>query len=310
MSNLESPGLPITDRAPSIARLLLVADAAVAHVRDLPPVVRAMIDSAGEVYVVTPTLPGRLAWLADDVDGFRHVADERLDVVLDHMRSIAGNVHGVAGRGSVLAAVADAVMNFAPDRILLALRTPEHANWQERRLSEHIEDRFGVPVTTYAVDAAGHTATADGPLLLCYDGSADAAHAIARASALFPGRSGLVATVWQEPLASIGRIGWSEEPPSMVDVGEPDRYAAESAARVAADGVRIAERAGLDAQPLVVHGQHPIWKTIVDVADRHDAAAIVMGSRGLTGLGSKLIGSVSTAVVGHAARPTLVIRGR
>ena len=31
---------------------------------------------------VTPTLPGRLAWLADDVDRFRHIADERLDTVL------------------------------------------------------------------------------------------------------------------------------------------------------------------------------------------------------------------------------------
>jgi hypothetical protein len=26
--------------------------------------VRGLIDAAGEVYVVTPTLPGRLAWLA------------------------------------------------------------------------------------------------------------------------------------------------------------------------------------------------------------------------------------------------------
>ena len=39
---------------------------------------RAVIDAAAELYVVTPTLPGRLAWLADDVDRVRHIADERL----------------------------------------------------------------------------------------------------------------------------------------------------------------------------------------------------------------------------------------
>ena len=33
-----------------------------------------------------------------------------------------------------------------------------------------------------------------------------------------------------------------------------------------------------------------------------------MGSRGLTGLRSMLLGSVSSAVVHHADRPTLVIR--
>ena len=51
-----------------------------------------------------------------------------------------------------------------------------------------------------------------------------------------------------------------------------------------------------------------MWKTILDIADRHGAAMIVMGSRGLTGVRSMLLGSVSNAVVHHADRPTLVIR--
>lgn len=162
------------DRSRSIERLLFIADAAVADVDELPPVVRAMIDEASEVYVVTPTLPGRLAWLADDVDGFRHVADKRLDTVLDHLRSIGTHASGLAGRGSVSLVIADAVAAFHPNHVLIALRSPEHANWQERRMSEHLEERFRLPVTTYAVDQSGHTPTAAGPLLLCYDGSADA----------------------------------------------------------------------------------------------------------------------------------------
>jgi nucleotide-binding universal stress UspA family protein len=308
MSNSGPPTPSMTDRASAIGRLLFVADAAVADARDLPPAARALIESASAVYVITPTLPGRLAWLADDVDRFRHVADERLDKVLGHMHSIGTDAHGVAGRGSVLTAIADAVADSAPDHIVLALRSSEHANWQEHHLTEHIEDRFRLPVTTYAVDAAGHTATADGPLLLCYDGSADATHAIERAGALFPGRSALVVTVWHQPLAGLGGIAWTAETPSMFESAEVDREAAANAGRVAADGVRVAEQAGLRAEPRAVQGSGPVWRTIIEVADRNDAAAIVMGSRGLTGLRSMLIGSVSSAVVGHADRPTLIIR--
>ena len=75
-------------REPPIERLLFIADSAVAETDDLPPSVRAIIDEAAELYVLPPTLPGRLAWLADDIDRFRSVADERLAVVLGHMRSI------------------------------------------------------------------------------------------------------------------------------------------------------------------------------------------------------------------------------
>lgn len=40
------------------------------------------------------------------------------------------------------------------------------------------------------------------------------------------------------------------------------------------------------------------------------SAPEVMGSRGLTGVRSMLLGSVSNAVVHHAHRPTLIIRRR
>jgi Uncharacterized protein conserved in archaea (DUF2180) len=137
-------------------RLLFVADAAVADVGELPPVARALTDTAAEVYVLTPTLPGRLAWLTDDVDRCRHVADERLDTVLRHMHSIGAHASGLAARGSVMTVIADAVEDFKPDHILLGLRNSEHANWQEHRLGEHVKKRFGLPLTTYAIDPGGH----------------------------------------------------------------------------------------------------------------------------------------------------------
>jgi nucleotide-binding universal stress UspA family protein len=297
---------PNDHRAP-IQRLVFVADAAVASVDELPPAVRAVIDEAADVYVITPTLPGRLAWLADEVDRCRHVADERLDSVLGHMRSIGAHASGAAGRGSVLTVIADAVAEVNPDHILVALRSPEHANWQERGLIEHIEKRFGLPVMTYAVDLEGHTATADGPLVLCYDGSEDASHAIQHAGELFAGRRALVVTVWR-PAVGLGGLGVAGETAGMVDFFELDQVAAEHGARVADEGVRIARDAGLDADPLVIKATGSVWKAILETADQHDAASIVMGSRGLTGLRSMLLGSVSNGVVHHAERPALVIR--
>jgi nucleotide-binding universal stress UspA family protein len=241
--------------------------------------------------VLTPTLPGRLAWLADDVDRFRHLADERLDTVLGHVRAIGADATGLAGRGSIGLVIADAVAEFTPDHILIALRSGEHANWQERKLIEHIQERFHLPMTTYAVDLRGHTPSADGPLLLCYDGSRDARYAIERAGRLFGGRQALVVTV---PAGIEGRVD--------VDWAGPEALSC-----VVAEGVRIAREAGLDAESIATDASRPVWKTILEIADRHDAATIIMGSRGLSGLSSMLLGGVATAVVNRAGRPTLVI---
>ncbi len=140
----------------SIRRLLMVADAAVSDVAELPAEVRTLIDAAAEVYVVTPSLPGRLHWLADDVDRSRHLADERLDSVLGHMRTLGAHASGRIGDDYVLTAFSDAVADFHPDHILIGLRSSEHANWQERGLIEKVVDRFGLPVTTYEVACDGH----------------------------------------------------------------------------------------------------------------------------------------------------------
>ena len=158
-----APGSHPGDRSPAPQRLLVVADAAVADVDELPPPVRAVIDAAAEVYVVTPTLPGRLAWLATELNPSRHDADERLDAVLGQMRSIGVQASGTTGDDSLLTAFADAVAEFRPDHMLIALRSSEHANWQERGLIDQVKERFGLPVTTFAVDAQGHASAAPPP---------------------------------------------------------------------------------------------------------------------------------------------------
>jgi nucleotide-binding universal stress UspA family protein len=144
-------------------------------------------------------------------------------------------------------------------------------------------------------------------LLICYDGSEDAKHAIERAGKLLPGRQALVVTVWQ-PIAGEASLAWAGAPISMVNSVELDRAAAEEGGRIANEGVSLAQAAGLRAEPLVVEATGSVWKTILDIAERYRAALIVMGSRGLTGMRSMLLGSVSSALAQQAHRPTLVIR--
>jgi nucleotide-binding universal stress UspA family protein len=104
----------------------------------------------------------------------------------------------------------------------------------------------------------------------------------------------------------LGGLAWAGEA-SMVNGVDLDRAVAEDASRLADDGVRIAREAGLAAEPMAVEADGPVWKVVTEAADRNDAAVIVMGSRGLTGLRSMLLGSVSSAVVQHADRPVLVV---
>jgi nucleotide-binding universal stress UspA family protein len=147
---------------------------------------------------------------------------------------------------------------------------------------------------------------ADGPLLICYDGSEDAKDAIRSAGGLLGGRHALVLTVW-EPVAAPGGYAWLGASTTTVNFAELDRAGAEHARRIADEGVRIAQEEGLDAEPIAVQAAGAVWTTILEVADSEYAAVIVMGCRGLTGVRSLLLGSVSSAVVHHASTPTLVV---
>ena len=146
----------------------------------------------------------------------------------------------------------------------------------------------------------------DGPLLIAYDGSEHAKNAIRSAAGLLTGTDAVVVTVWQ-PTSDVGAFAWYGGGPNVVNFAELDRAGAEAGGRVAEEGAQIARGAGLRAEAIAIEATPPVWKTIVETADLHDASAIVMGSRGLTGLRSMLLGSVSSAVVHHADRPTLVI---
>ena len=106
-------------------RLLIATGEAAASEEELPPLVRALIDTASEVLVMTPVLVSRLQWLASDTDRARYEADQRLSTVLSQFDTLAPEttVSGRIGDETPLTAFADAIREFSPDHILIALRS-------------------------------------------------------------------------------------------------------------------------------------------------------------------------------------------
>jgi hypothetical protein len=139
-------------------RLLVVTGAAVADPAELPESIRALVEGASEVFVVTPSLPGRLQWLASDTDSSRHLADERLDAVLGQVRSLEVDATGQVGADDPLTAFGDAIRTFAPDHILIGLRAADHGGWQERGLVDGVVAGFHLPTTVFEIDSRGRPA--------------------------------------------------------------------------------------------------------------------------------------------------------
>jgi hypothetical protein len=137
-------------------RLLIATGGAAASEDELPPLVRALIETASELLVMTPMLVGRLQWLASDTDRARYEADERLSTVLGQVETIAPEaaLESRIGDDTPFTAFADAIRDFLPDHILVALRRGDHSGWQERGLLDQIRE-FGIPITVFELDRAG-----------------------------------------------------------------------------------------------------------------------------------------------------------
>jgi nucleotide-binding universal stress UspA family protein len=140
------------------------------------------------------------------------------------------------------------------------------------------------------------------PILICYDGSDEARHAIRAAAALLGPRRAIVLDV-----APILTMSESVAMTSSVVPGAAFMDMNEADGRARADeGTAIARGEGFEAEPQVDLSE-PTWESIVAVAEQLDAAAIVMGTRGLGGAQEFFEGSVSHDVIRHAGRPVVVV---
>jgi nucleotide-binding universal stress UspA family protein len=152
------------------------------------------------------------------------------------------------------------------------------------------------------------------PLVIAYDGSEPAKAAVRCAAELFPDRPALVATVWEPGLAAMawgvppGVLG-GDVPLDPETVRNLDRTETQHASRVAEEGAELARASGLEADAQVVPEAADIADTLVSLADERKAAAIVVGSHGMTGIRAAILGSVAKKLVSHGDRPVVVIRG-
>lgn len=145
-------------------------------------------------------------------------------------------------------------------------------------------------------------------ILIAYDGSSDARSAIDHAGELFRGEPATVLTVWEPFIDVMARTGAGLGlAPGIVDFEEIDRSYERSAGERAAEGVERAQRAGLNPQPRTRTRQTTIADAILSEAHEVGARAIILGTRGLTGIKSLWLGSVSHAVLQHADRPVIVV---
>ncbi len=144
-------------------------------------------------------------------------------------------------------------------------------------------------------------------LLIAYDGSPDAKAAIQHAGRLMPNTAVTVLTIWEPFTTMLARTPETLRALARVDDAEAiDRESLDAAEKSSKDGVELAREAGLDATPSSTPLNGSIADTIIAQADRLDVDAIVIGSRGLTGM-ALLLGSVSLAVVQRADRTVVVV---
>ena len=149
--------------------------------------------------------------------------------------------------------------------------------------------------------------------MVAYDGSEAAKRAIEAAGRLFQSRRAFVVTVWEPGLAyamaDLGP-GATELSPTVMDAEGAQETAdalEAQARRTAAEGAELGNSAGLDCEPLAVADERHIADALVRVARSREVDAIVVGSRGLSGLRARLEGSTSSAVLKGAPCPVVVV---
>lgn len=115
-------------------------------------------------------------------------------------------------------------------------------------------------------------------MLLAFDGSPSAATAIAVAGRLLEERHAVVCHV---------RHG-----------GTRDQVAA---------GVELAGEAGFGVEAMPEREHRKAWRALLEAAADVDAALVVAGAHGHSGIGRAILGSVSTGLVHHARLPVLIV---
>jgi nucleotide-binding universal stress UspA family protein len=148
-------------------------------------------------------------------------------------------------------------------------------------------------------------------VLIAFDGSAAAEAAVRAAAALFPAAHATVLTIHEPAIgpATAFRVGGGLMSPEVVEQGltEFGRELVAEAEAAAADGARLADAAGLAAEPAVAPGERQPWEPILGAAAEREVDLVVCGSRGRGAVARTALGSTSSSLLHHAETAVLVV---
>ena len=136
-------------------RVLIITNERVANPAGVPEVVANQVREADAVCVVAPVLTSRLHSWVSDIDAEFHEADDRMRMLVGDIGPSGPAVSGRVGDEDPLQAVADALVEFPADALILGVHAPDEANWRERGFGAKVRERFGLPVTEVMLDREG-----------------------------------------------------------------------------------------------------------------------------------------------------------
>jgi nucleotide-binding universal stress UspA family protein len=143
-------------------------------------------------------------------------------------------------------------------------------------------------------------------LLICYDGSDRAKHAVQVTAKLFPGAPALVLHVW-EPVEHIVARYAVLAPYLGEQVDEADKGAEHESQSVADEGAALASAAGLAASAHTATLRSTVWQAVLESAATLGADIVITGTRSLHGVQELLAGTLSHALLQHGQLPLLAI---
>ncbi|HEY0451112.1 universal stress protein [Actinophytocola sp.] len=153
-----------------------------------------------------------------------------------------------------------------------------------------------------------------GPVIIGFDGTRAAQHALNETAPLLAAQEVLVVVVWEAgrafDLADLPSLTL-DNPAASLDLRaafEADRAAYEAALRLAEQGAQLATDAGLKAEGLAVADELSVADTLVRLATEQDARAVVVGGHGHNPLAELLLGHTAHEVLDKAPCPVVVVR--
>jgi nucleotide-binding universal stress UspA family protein len=151
------------------------------------------------------------------------------------------------------------------------------------------------------------------PVVVAFDGSDESQAAVHAAATLFRDRLVVVVSIWEPGLAiammsAPDTTGLAFPPPTPEQIQTVEAAQEEHATSAASSGAQIVTELGGTAEAVPMPEGVNVAETLIAIAEERDAAAIVVGSRGLGAVKSRLLGSTSRKVLHDTRRPVLVVR--